>query len=272
MTAIAIWRNTELPNNPSLWAVADSLVSQGPMPLIGDAAKLFSLPVVCRIPGPDGFFSQICFEHSYGYAFAGSTLVGQNTYLSLIPLLTNLVYPKHYAPTLMDVAAYVTNYFAAIFDDLRISMGANAIFDVAIFGWCPVRHALEIYRIKPTMVGTGVYEIKMEFIDFTEEQFVYLGDSSTQISELISAAIAAEGTETRRPKTIIESCISSEDYPTIGGDVQVAIADKFGFKPYVVYRPSIQPPGGVSMIYLGREIKDQFRHLGSAFVSLPALP
>lgn len=82
MTAIAIWLNEEDPNRPALWVAADSLVTRaGEFRLIGDAAKIMPLQVVCRRPDSQGFFSKLASVHSYGYAFAGSTLVGQNVYL-----------------------------------------------------------------------------------------------------------------------------------------------------------------------------------------------
>ena len=48
MTAIAIWLNDEEPRHPTLWVAADSRISNtGAALLMEDAAKVFSLPVVC---------------------------------------------------------------------------------------------------------------------------------------------------------------------------------------------------------------------------------
>ena len=92
MTSIVIWTNLEVAGNPSLWVVGDTRVSgSGSQPLIEDAAKVLGLPVVCRRPDAAGFFSETYFSHTLGYCFAGSTLMGQNSYLSLVPLLSNLV-------------------------------------------------------------------------------------------------------------------------------------------------------------------------------------
>lgn len=161
MTAIAIWCNTEIPEYPSLWAAADSLVSRNAgSHLIGDAAKLFSLPVICRSPSSDGFLSRLSSQHSYGYAFAGSTLLGQNTYLSLVPLLTNLISHELYTPSLGEVAAYVSKYLAVVYNDVKVSMGPDAMFSIVIFGWCPVRCALELYRFQLDKEESGIYEIR----------------------------------------------------------------------------------------------------------------
>jgi hypothetical protein len=110
MTAIVIWLNNENPANPSLWIASDSRVSKHDSTLIDDAVKIFALPIVCRSPGKEGFFSQISYFHTYGYCFAGSTLLGQNTFLALIPLLSNLVTVERYIPQMSDVADFILEY------------------------------------------------------------------------------------------------------------------------------------------------------------------
>jgi hypothetical protein len=58
MTAIAIWCNHEIAENPGLWIAADSLVStSGGSKLINDGAKIFALPIMCRTAGRNGFFT-----------------------------------------------------------------------------------------------------------------------------------------------------------------------------------------------------------------------
>ncbi|MFK0732024.1 MAG: hypothetical protein ACFKPT_16770 [Gloeotrichia echinulata GP01] len=111
MTAIAIWFNNENRENPSLWVASDSRISKNQnSTLIDDAAKVFALPVVCRFPSEDGFFSKISYFHTYGYCFAGSTLLGQNTFLALMPLLSNLEATQPYTPKMADVAHFVWKY------------------------------------------------------------------------------------------------------------------------------------------------------------------
>ncbi|HEY9795122.1 MAG TPA: hypothetical protein V6D30_05725 [Leptolyngbyaceae cyanobacterium] len=121
MTAIAIWFNDENPKNPSLWIASDSRVSKNQSStLIDNAAKVFTLPVVCRFPGEEGFFSKIAYYHTYGYCFAGSTLLGQNTFLALMPLLSNLVAVQPYTPQMADVAQFVLEYLGRAFDDYKV--------------------------------------------------------------------------------------------------------------------------------------------------------
>src|SRR5438552_8653485 len=137
MTAIAIWCNHEIVESPNLWIAADSRViaARGSI-LIEDAAKLFGLPVVCRLPDSQGFFSNVYYAHTYGYCFAGSTLMGQNAYLAVTPLLSNLISPTSYVPSLADVANYLLSYLRLTFDGYKERVGDHAMFEVALFGHC----------------------------------------------------------------------------------------------------------------------------------------
>jgi len=122
MTAIAIWYNKEIETNPSLWVVSDSRVSKGASVLIEDAAKIFTLPIICKAPGTSDFFTDIYYQHSYGFCFAGSTLMGQNSFLALQPLLSNLSSAEHYIPSIEDIGNYVLNYLKKTFDDYKVSV------------------------------------------------------------------------------------------------------------------------------------------------------
>ncbi|MFM6079751.1 MAG: hypothetical protein ACKPEO_22240 [Sphaerospermopsis kisseleviana] len=119
MTAIAIWFNDEYPDKPCLWVAGDSRVSKKEKTytgndsystLIEDAAKIFTLPVVCKNPDENGFYSKIYYYHSYGYCFAGNTLLGQNSFLALMPLLSNLIANDDYIPPMNCVAEFICQY------------------------------------------------------------------------------------------------------------------------------------------------------------------
>lgn len=149
MTAIAIWCNHEIAANPALWLAADSLVSSCDSKLIDDAAKVFALPVICRSKGEDGLFTERYYDHTYGYCFAGDTLLGQNAYLSLVPLLSNLISSTSYIPSLVDVARYVHTYLSHTHDDCKARRGENSAFEAALFGHCSVTNTLSAYHFLP---------------------------------------------------------------------------------------------------------------------------
>jgi hypothetical protein len=270
MTAIAIWRNDEVEGSPSLWAAADSRVSNGNGHLlIADAAKIFSLPIICRRPGPDGFFNQVYFVHTLGYCFAGSTLMGQNTYLGLVPLLSNLVSPTEYIPSIQDIARQILAYLKATFADYGLI--GRSIFEVAVFGFCHKTQQLEIVLFRPELVQ-NVYEIRVEaHQNLRTHDFVYLGDKKTELSDEIANAFSGEAVPgrpiSRAPRFVIEDRIASDKSPTIGGDLQLAIADRFGLRPFALAKPRVVGQPAAYMSYLGRELTDDLTTVGEARVA-----
>ena len=269
MTAIAIWRNDEVEGSPSLWAAADSKVSgvDGNL-LIADAVKILSLPIICRRPGPNGFFSEAYFAHTLGYCFAGSTLIGQNTYLGLAPLLSNLTSATSYIPSVEDIAHQVLAYLKVSFEDCR-PMGR--LFEVAVFGYCHRMQQLEIFHFRPQLVQ-NVYEIALDaHQDLHAHDFVYLGNDGAALREEITKAFngaAVPGRPiSRAPRFVIEDRIASDESPTIGGDLQLAIADRFGLRPLVLVRPYVLGQPAAYMSYLGRELTDDLTTVGEARAS-----
>lgn len=276
MTAIAIWRNDEVPGHPSLWVAADSRVTaQRHAVLVEDAAKVLSLPVVCRAPDRDGFFANVYHGHTLGYCFAGSTLMGQNAYLGLVPLLTNLVSPQRYVPSMEDVATHLLSYLRKSFDDFKARVGPQAMFEAALFGACARTGSLYVYNFRPKPVE-GVYVLSVDrHTTLQDGDFVYLGDERIKLSEAITAARAEPETpgrpKTRLPRYVIQDHIEDPAFESIGGDIQLAIADRAGFRPFILCKPRVQGQPPAYFSYLGREMTDDIRTVGQAIVGGQAM-
>ena len=282
MTAIAIWLNNET-KSPALWAVAYTMVSShnqhqlthNQHQLIGDAVKIWSLPIVCRRPDQDGCFSDTYFTQTLGYSFAGSTLMGQNAYLGLSPLLSNIISPSGYIPYLNDIACQIRAYLSQTFDAYKPVAAYNSLFEVALFGHCPRNNRLEIYcfRTKPEM---GEYKLVMTaHQNLQEHDFVYLGDDPLSLKGEIKNAFAAEPSpgrmKSRAPRQVLAEHIASKNSPTIGGDLQLAIVDKWGFRPYALGKPRVHGQPAAYFSYLGYELTEELITVGEARVSLTAM-
>lgn len=269
MTAIAIWRNDENEGYPSLWAAADSRVSGADGNLIiSDAVKILSLPIMCRRPRPNGFFSEAYFIHTLGYCFAGSTLMGQNAYLSLTPLLSNLVSATSYIPSMEDIACQILAYLKVTFQDYAAVGAHQSFFEVAVFGHCQKTQRLEIFHFYPKLID-NIYEITLEsYQNLHAHDFVYLGNDSTALRAEITNAFNGEPQPgrpvSRAPRFVIQDRIENDESPTIGGDLQIAIADKFGFRPLALAKPYISGQPASYISYLGRELTDDFSTVGEA--------
>lgn len=280
MTAIAIWCNHERAENPGLWIAADSRVSNSSgSALINDAAKVFALPVICRSPDENGWFTQRYYDHTYGYCFAGDTLLGQNAYLSLVPLLSNLASSKSYIPTLADVAEYIRTYLSLTFDDCKGQRGEHSLFEVAVFGHCIKTNSLSAYHFMPTRED-GLFKITCKTHEnMQENDFVYLGDQKAYMQSQIRAALAVDRTGledfmaacagrplSRMPRYVIQDHINEKRFDGIGGDIQLGIADKFGFRAYRLCKPG--DTGTAEMTYLGRKLTSDLQYVGGPFGAL----
>lgn len=271
MTAIVVWRNEEIPAQPSLWVAADSRVSTASgSTLLEDAAKVLTLPVVCRWPGPEGFFSEIGLAHSLGYCFAGSTLMGQNAYLALVPLLGNLCATGGYVPAMYDIATFVHRFLRLTFDGYKVRVGEGAVFEVCLFGFCPRTGELEAYRFYPTHDDDAVVMACDALGGLRDGAFVYLGDCRAVASARIEAALGDSSqpaiAQYRSPRRVIQQLIDDPGFPTIGGDVQLGIANAFGFRPYKLMKPRPGKAPSAYISYLGHDLTEDLFCLGDAIV------
>lgn len=274
MTAIAIWCNHEVPNNAALWVAADSRVSasNGSI-LIEDGAKIFGLPVVCRSPGDDGFFSRVYHEHTYGYCFAGSTLMGQNTLLSITPLFSNLISTNSYVPSLSDIAQHALAHFRRSFDEYKQRMGQNAIFEAAVFGYCHKEQCLSAFHFSPKIGSDGIVHVELiPHKSMKDKQFIYLGDEKKVMRARIEEAFSRETVPgravTRIPRYVIQDSIDDDTFGSIGGDIQLAIADRFGFRPFTLCKPRVPGQPEAYMSHLGRELTPDIAQVGEAMVGM----
>ncbi len=211
MTAVVVWKEVPPSGDPFLWVAADSLVSDSSgKQLLGDAAKVFTLTVEIRTPDPNGFFGVNSFRHSLGYAFAGSTLVGQNSYLAINPLLASLVSSQAYIPSFDEISDFIHRYLATTYDDLKLTLAERANFAVLVFGWCPRDCELRCTRFVLASNQNNGSTVASERVDFAlPTSFAYIGDQVKEASELITTGFEEPekpGFPTARaPRRILEN-------------------------------------------------------------------
>ncbi|WP_244390689.1 hypothetical protein [Pseudoalteromonas sp. KAN5] len=278
MTAIVIWRNEEDIYNPTLWVVSDSLVSNNNSALIEDASKVFTLPIKLTIPDERGYLNKVYYQHSLGFCFAGSTLMGQNSYISILPLLSNLICHKKYIPSFIEIATYILNYFRGTFLSYLTRHNNKAFFEASIFGYCHIENKLQIAHYFVENTDADGYNVKLIIKENkSTSDFLYLGDKPQLMREKIESALNGEGkpgrSKSRAPRYVIEDAINnkSPEYSSIGGDIQLGIANFSGFKPYTIQKPyEIGKPASY-ISYLGRELTPELSSVGIARVGGDAM-
>src|SRR5690606_16834432 len=144
--------------------------------------------------------------------------IGQNAYLTLQPLLGNLIAAEGHIPAFADIAQYVGNYLAHIFEENKVR---GTVFEIAIFGYCFRTGAYSTYHFRTKVVGGIVKLICKQHLNMQENNYVYLGDEREKMEELLSGGFLTESVpgrqNSRMPRHIIEGCIADESLPTIGG-------------------------------------------------------
>jgi hypothetical protein len=194
--------------------------------------------------------------------------MGQNAYLGLAPLLSNLVSGTSYIPSMEDIAGQMLAYLSVTFEEYRPVAAQQSLFEVALFGYCHRTQRLEIFHFRPRLTQ-GSYEVALEpHQNLRTHDFIYLGDRASALRAEIANAFhneAVPGRPTSRaPRYVIEDHIASDDSPTIGGGLQLAIADSFGLRPFAVSRPREFGQPAAYSSYLGRELTEGLITVGEA--------
>jgi len=265
---------------PNIWAIADTRISsldgrESAVPLLNEASKLFSLPITCVKPGRDGFFSERYFSHSVGFAYAGGSLIALNLYSALLPLLSNLASLEETPPRLDEVALFVSELLRQFTISRNQYLGDKSCSEIAIFGYCHMTSRFRVFHLSPDLSG-GSFHIVCSEVDASEEDYVLLlGDKKPEILADIQAR--RSGVELRSiqwwrtPKITISGVVENGAYPTIGGSVQMGIADERGYFPFIVCSPIAAGSPPTTMRYLGFEVWDTFDRVGQCHINMPGM-
>jgi hypothetical protein len=168
------------------------------------------------------------------------------------------------------------------FDSCKGARAERSLFEVALFGHCRTTDQLSAFHFMPKNVN-GVVEMACEpHENMQEKQFLYLGDQKAHMRSQIGAHLAADSSHmaafaaasagrplSRIPRYVIQDHINDESFPTIGGDLQLGIADKFGFRAFALCKPDGK--GQAIISYLGRELTPDLQYVGRALVGSQAM-
>jgi hypothetical protein len=156
------------------------------------------------------------------------------------------------------------------------------MFEVALFGHCLISDELSAFHFKPER-EKGVFEIACQPHEgMQDKQFLYLGDQREHMHSKIEEALATDPDPlaafvsassgrplSRIPRYVIQDHIDDESFPTIGGDLQLGIADKLGFRGLALCKPG--GSGQAVISYLGRNLTDDLQYVGRALVGSQAI-
>lgn len=274
MTAVICWFD----DSGWPWIVADSRFSypsDTQQILIDEGAKIFSFPLIVRRTW--GFGEPIHFAN-IGLAFAGSTLVAQNTILCSASVCGNLVLQDTRAMLSLDhIAELVAKFSQRFMRDLAVLRGAGAITEFALTGWCPLRNAWRIFHIMP-IVGDDVQTKITEFASASPEDLLLLGDHKIEVqNEVVKTRASYEVRSLpwwRAPATTLFQILERRQFDSIGGHLQMGIAVDAtkGFNLSTVVHPNkVGHPDSTSK-FLGMDTRDDIGAVGPCFLGINGMP
>ena len=230
MTLVAMWLNEENPAHASLWVVSDSRISGGPGgAFLDEGAKLFSLPISCRGPAESGLFSPFnppYFSQGIALAGAGNTLVFHHVYATIVPILGALIAIPTNVPTLEDVADAAARITTMYVRSLGQNWSRNPHrVELALGGYCHPDSEHEAYRLTPEFEDGMFSQFAATKLSLQGGEVHLFGDQRDEAHFAIEQRRSDHPKDIawhRAPEFIVREFVNDDDqYPTIGGDVQI---------------------------------------------------
>lgn len=242
MTLTATWINGETPTG-SLWMASDSRISDGEGVLLDEGAKLFELPVVCRGPGPSGFFDQTYLDTRFGLVCSGSTVIFHQVYATLIPSLGNLAGYGH-VPALQDVAALVARMTTLFTRSLGVTRPRGAYAALVVAGVDPITSTLQAFEISPELDDERRISFQPAPADLEEDRVLFTGDSRAIASAEHELDVMRANPVPGRPYhraalNVIRKLAQEDGWPTVGGDVQIGFTRGARFQRVATVTPRV---------------------------------
>jgi hypothetical protein len=281
MTIVVSWVSREREFS-TLWVVADSRLSKSSpieeiKPLLDCGSKIFSLRVACVGPNAKGYFlDDVYFSTTIGMAFAGSSLIALNLYAFVSYTLGSMASVDNVIPSIDEVANHVNAAFKSLLENFINTNFTSIPCEVSIFGYCPVMKKHRLFHIKHEAKG---YEVQFGEFELLDHNSIHMmGNHKDEIRKKILAdrrkLIGSK--YWRSPKATIEQVIEEQQYPDIGGQLQLGISYPAGFRLTPIYhrRQSFGDKCGASLLYQGVDLYSNLmlKNIGGCFVNIDSIP
>ena len=273
MTLTAVWVNREEPEAPRLWMTADSRISDETGPLVDQGNKLFVVPVVCREPDPQGFYTTPFFTQTVGLMCFGGSLIYNNVYASVVPLVTSLIGgPQTAPPSLEELADVVGTLLTEYVRELGIRRGpAAARVGMVVGGFCARHSAFEAHELRPGVDRNDLVMFARQGLGLTEGEVHFFGDALPDARASLErrrGKAAHPIVSERAPQRVVEELVASSQHATIGGDVQLGFTVGMNFQRVATTRSG---PGARTTSYMNNIDIDAIGHVGPCAIGMTAM-
>ncbi len=225
---------------------SDSRLSDPNGPLLDAGNKLFSLPLVCRQPDDDGFFSVPFYANTFGLACVGGSLIYSNVYAFAATLTTNLIGPPGATPpSLAELAVFFADIVTRYVRSVGVRRHNAADVNMVLAGVCPRNACFEAHTLVANHNDQGLVEFAPEVLDLAEGRAHFFGTAVAEAEEQLAMRSDADSAARyRAPLDVVRHFIASQDHPSIGGDVQLGFTMGPSFQRVATLDPTKGQGGG----------------------------
>lgn len=272
MTLTATWIGDHAAGR-RLWMASDSRISDADGVLFDAGAKLFELPLVSRSPSSTGFFDRATFATSLGLLCAGSTLIFQHVYATLVPTLGNLI-GMDSVPSLQQVADFVGRMTTVYTRALGAHRPRNAVVDLVLGGLDPVTAELQAFELAPERGEEGLVAFFPRAVDLQGGRVRFGGDATairaaTESLDRVRADPGPGRPFERAALNVIREVSQDDQFPTVGGDVQVGCTIQADFRRFATVTTS--GPGSPAQMRLNNIDLHALGGVGPCALGVPGM-
>jgi hypothetical protein len=235
MTSIICWRNQE--ETDGIWAVSDSRVSTGTCVMTDNCPKLFSICANTFLEN-DYFKLNPKRLFTFGFGFAGSTLIGTNVKEMLSMFVSNLSELQYYdapdypfekkLPSLMDVADLCKVIAERYIHSMGQCFPKSTRCEFVLFGYCIKNKTYTAIKLSNSPESPA--EISISEVDVSNGAYLILGDQKERIAEVIENTKVKFVHQSlnwwRSPFIALANVLREDDAGSIGGYLQFCLSNQ----------------------------------------------
>jgi hypothetical protein len=240
MTLVAVWKFDD--ESDRIHAIADTRISQPRTSNIftEHGPKILPLTVVCKKPGPSGFFEKEVLRAEFGFAYSGSTLSALCTHALSNVLCQNLGgVPEALLPRMDDIASMVAKVALTYIREIE------SAFSAILFGHCPVTGESLAFELQPTCNSGELVTLTVTKHVLEKANVVIIGSGI----DLFRAKLDAVRSTAEHPITFsdapmiaLKTLIRDEQIPGVGGSMQQAWSIGLRFQLVATAGPILPVP------------------------------
>jgi hypothetical protein len=274
LTSIVCWLNQD-DYFGGVWAVSDSRVSGAGGILTDNCPKLFAIHANSYSPTGDFLRRRPMRVLSFGFGFAGSTLIGANVKEMLATVLGDLRELAYYdapdypfeerIPPLADIAELARKLAETYILSIGVHHPNNAKCELVIFGFCIKSSEFKVFKMSNSPEAHA--SVGIEDLPVSDRDLIILGDRKAAIRERILSLRTrfevGSANWRRAPITTLAAILREAERGSIGGYLQLCTA----FRDDVRHL-TITASGEGRFPFVGF---DMYRDIGQIGGFLPAL-